>query len=111
MAGKFECYRDKAGEYRFRLKAANSQVVLSSEGYKSKAACMNGIESVQKNCSDPDCFERKTTASGKYRFSLKSTNGQVIGTSQNYDSESGRDNGIKSVAKNAPDAKVVELDA
>ena len=109
MAGKFECYRDKAGEYRFRLKAANSQVVLSSEGYKSKAACMNGIESVQKNCSDPDCFERKTTASGKYRFSLKSTNGQVIGTSQNYKSDSGCRNGMGAVARAEKGASVVEV--
>ena len=109
MASKFECYRDKAGEYRFRLKAANSQVVLSSEGYKSKAACMNGIESVQKNCSDPDCFERKTTASGKYRFSLKSTNGQVIGTSQNYKSDSGCRNGMGAVARAAKGASVVEV--
>ena len=62
MAGKFECYRDKAGEYRFRLKAANSQVVLSSEGYKSKAACMNGIESVRKNSQDQDRFEVRTAA-------------------------------------------------
>jgi uncharacterized protein YegP (UPF0339 family) len=109
MAGKFECYRDKAGEYRFRLKAANSQVVLSSEGYKSKASCMNGIESVQKNCSDPDCFERKTTASGKYRFSLKSTNGQVIGTSQNYKSDSGCRNGMAAVGRAAKGATVVEV--
>lgn len=109
MAGKFECYRDKAGEYRFRLKAANSQVVLSSEGYKSKAACMNGIESVKKNCSDPDCFERKTTASGKYRFSLKSSNGQVIGTSQNYKSESGCRNGIAAIGRAAQGATVVDV--
>ena len=109
MAGKFECYRDKAGDYRFRLKAANSQVVLSSEGYKSRAACMNGIESVKKNCSDPDCFERKTTPSGKYRFSLKSTNGQVIGTSQNYKSDSGCRNGMAAIGRAAQGATVVEV--
>lgn len=108
MAGKFECYRDKAGEYRFRLKAANSQVVLSSEGYSSKASCMNGIKSVQKNCSDPECFERKTTATGKYRFSLKSTNGQVIGTSQNYKSDSGCRNGMAAIARAATGATIVE---
>ena len=70
---------------------------------------MNGIESVQKNCSDPDCFERKTTASGKYRFSLKSTNGQVIGTSQNYKSDSGCRNGMGAVARAAKGASVVEV--
>jgi uncharacterized protein YegP (UPF0339 family) len=48
----------------------------------------------------------KNQYSGKFRFNLKSTNGQVIGTSQNYDSESGRDNGIVSVARSAPDAAI-----
>jgi uncharacterized protein YegP (UPF0339 family) len=110
MAGKFECYKDKAGEYRFRLKAGNGETILSSEGYKSKASCDNGIASVKKNCLDDKCFEKTETAAGNFRFNLKSTNGQVIGSSQNYKSESGRNNGIKSVAKNAPDAKVVEVD-
>ena len=46
---KFEIYLDKAGEYRFRLKATNGQIIASSEGYKTKANCMNGVESVMKN--------------------------------------------------------------
>lgn len=46
---KFEVYTDKAGEFRFRLKARNGETVGSSEAYKSKGACMNGIESVKKN--------------------------------------------------------------
>jgi len=104
MAGKFECYKDKAGGFRFRLKAANHQVVLSSEGYKTKASCSNGIASVQKNCSNPDLFVKKQTAGGKFRFNLMATNGQVIGTSQNYASESGCNNGIKSVTNSAPGA-------
>lgn len=109
MAGKFECYTDKAGEYRFRLKASNGNTILSSEGYKSKSGCANGIESVKKNCADPARFVKKETGSGKFRFNLTAANNQVIGTSQNYESESGCDNGIKSVAKNAPDAKVVDI--
>ena len=108
MAGKFECYLDKAGEHRFRLKAGNGETILASEGYKSKSSCTNGIESVQKNCKDPKSFEKKMTEGGKFRFNLKSTNGQVIGTSQNYDSESGRDNGIESVTRTAPDAAIVD---
>ena len=110
MAGKFECYKDKAGEFRFRLKAGNGEIILFSEGYKSKASCDNGIASVKKNCLDEKCFDKKQTESGKYRFNLKSTNGQVIGSSQNYDSESGCKNGIASVTRNAPDAAVVEKD-
>ena len=49
---KFEVYQDKAGEYRFRLKARNGEIILSSEGYKGKPACLNGIESVKKNAPD-----------------------------------------------------------
>ncbi len=46
---KFELYQDKAGEYRFRLKARNGEIIATSEGYKTKPSCENGIESVRKN--------------------------------------------------------------
>ena len=98
MPGKFEVYKDKAGEFRFRLKAANGQNILSSEGYKTKTSCMNGVESVKKNSQTPDRFAKKKTPSGKFRFNLTSTNGQTVGTSQSYASESGCNNGMKSVA-------------
>jgi len=49
---KFEVYADKAGEFRFRLKATNGQVIAVSEGYKALASCLNGIESVKKNAPD-----------------------------------------------------------
>ena len=49
---KFEVYTDKAGEFRFRLKATNGQVIAVSEGYKAKAGCENGIASVKKNAVD-----------------------------------------------------------
>lgn len=106
MSGKFEVYKDKAGEFRFRLKAANGQNILASEGYSAKAGCMNGIESVRKNSQDPDRFVCKTSDSGKSSFTLTSTNGQVVGASQSYDSDSGCSNGMKSVADNAPGAEV-----
>lgn len=51
---KFEVYQDKAGEYRFRLKAKNGEVIAASEGYKSKASCLNGIESVKKNAPEAE---------------------------------------------------------
>ena len=111
MAGKFELYTDKAGEFRFRLKAGNGEVILASEGYKQKASATNGIESVKKNAPDDARFERKETDAGNFRFNLKSTNGQVIGTSENYKSAAGRDNGIESVKKNAPEARVEDLTA
>ena len=49
---KFEVYTDKAGEFRFRLKARNGEIIATSEGYKAKASCINGIESVRKNAPD-----------------------------------------------------------
>ncbi len=49
MAGKFELYTDKAGQFRWRLKAGNSEIIATSEGYSSKAGAKNGIESVKTN--------------------------------------------------------------
>lgn len=51
---KFELYQDKAGEYRFRLKARNGEIIAVSEGYKAKSSCENGIASVQKNAADSE---------------------------------------------------------
>ena len=49
---KFEVYKDKAGEFRFRLKATNGQIIAVGEGYKALAGCLNGIESIKKNAPD-----------------------------------------------------------
>ena len=54
---KFEMYADKAGEFRFRLKARNGEIIATSEGYTSKAACENGIESVRKNAPEAEIVE------------------------------------------------------
>ena len=54
---KFEVYQDRAGEYRFRLKATNGQIIVVSEGYKAIAGCMNGIASVKKNAEDSEIVE------------------------------------------------------
>lgn len=105
---KFEIYTDSKSEYRFRLKAGNGQKILASEGYSSKAGCENGIESVRKNSQDDDKYERKKSSNDKHYFNLKATNGQVIGTSEMYESSSGMENGIESVKTNAPDAEIVE---
>ena len=52
MAGKFEIYKDKAGKFRFRLKAGNGEIIASGEAYESKAAVKNGVASVQKNAAE-----------------------------------------------------------
>ena len=51
---KFEMYTDKAGEFRFRLKATNGQIIATSEGYKAKASCLNGIDSIRRNAPDAE---------------------------------------------------------
>ncbi len=106
---KFEIYKDKGSEFRFRLKAGNGENILASEGYKSKDSCENGISSVQKNAASEGNFEKLESNSGKHYFNLKAGNGQVIGTSQMYASSGSRDNGIASVQKNAPGASVEDL--
>jgi uncharacterized protein YegP (UPF0339 family) len=107
MAAKFETYLDKAGKHRFRLKAGNGEIILTSQGYSAKSGCANGIESVRKHAANVGNFEKKESGADKFMFNLKASNSQVVGTSQTYKSISGRDNGINSVQQNAPDAVVV----
>ncbi len=106
--GSFVISKRKNGEFQFVLKAGNGQVILASEGYTTKAACENGIESVKKNAQTDARFDRLGAKNGKPYFNLKATNGQIIGTSEMYESVAARENGIASVAKNAPDADTKE---
>jgi len=103
---KFVIAKRSNGELHFNLKSGNGQTILSSEGYASKANCVNGIESVRKNAQDDSKYDCKTSANGKFYFNLKATNGQIIGTSEMYESESSRKSGIAAVKANAPDATV-----
>lgn len=104
--GKFVITKRSNGEFQFNLKAGNGQTILASEGYSAKSSCESGIESVRKNAQDDSKFDKKTSSNGKFHFNLKATNGQIIGTSEMYESTTARDNGIESVQKNAPDATV-----
>jgi len=99
MLAQFECYKVKAGEFRFRLVAGNGDVILSSDVYKSKLGCTKAIESVRVNSANPDNFVKEPTESGSHRFNLISLNGRVIGTSQDFETASGYNNGIAIVAK------------
>ena len=56
---KFEVYTDKAGEFRFRLKARNGEIIAVSEGYTRRSSCLNGIESVRKNAPEADVVEEE----------------------------------------------------
>ena len=104
--GKFVITTRKNGEFQFSLKAGNGQEILGSEGYTTKAACLNGVESVKKNSQDDARFEKLEAKNGKPYFNLKATNGQIIGGSEMYESVASRENGIQSVMKNAPEATI-----
>lgn len=111
MAGKFELKKAKDGQFMFNLKATNGQVILTSELYKTKASAENGIESVRKNSPREGAFEVKDNAKGEPYFILKATNGQEIGRSEYYSTRAAMENGIESVKRNAPDAKVDDVTA
>ena len=110
MAGKFVVHKGKDGKDYFALKAGNGEVIFTSQGYASRKSCLNGIESVRKNSQTEERFEVRTAKDGRTYFVLKATTGQEVGRSQMYKSDSGCRNGMKSVAKNAADAAVVETE-
>lgn len=107
--GIFEIKKDKARKFRFNLKASNGQIILSSEAYESKSGCVNGIQAVAANSLIDSRYDRKKSTQGESYFTLKASNGQVIGISEMYSSEIAMENGIASVKKNAPDANVEDL--
>ncbi len=106
--GKFVITKRSNGQYQFNLKAGNGEKILHSEGYTTKENCKAGIASVRKHAPDNANFETRTASDGQYYFNLKASNGQVIGTSEMYETISGRAKGIESVKKNAPDAGEVD---
>ncbi len=103
---KFTIFKGTNQQFYFNLKADNFKTVLASEGYITKASCQNGIDSVKANSPDDKRYDRKTSTNNKYYFNLTATNGQVIGKSEMYETESGRDNGIDVVKEIAPNATV-----
>jgi uncharacterized protein len=109
MAGYFELKTAAGGKFSFNLKAANNQVILTSETYSSKGGAEDGIASVKKNAPDDSRYERKVAKDSSPYFVLTATNGQTIGKSEMYSSASAMENGIASVKANAPGASVKDL--
>jgi uncharacterized protein YegP (UPF0339 family) len=103
---KFIIRKRVNGEFMFNLKAGNGLTILTSEGYAAMAGCQNGIESVRKHAVDKYRYDKLISANSKYYFNLKAANGEIIGTSEMYESSSGRDTAIESVGSNAPVASV-----
>ena len=109
MAAKYDLLTSSDGQYYFNLKAANGKVILTSERYTTKANALNGIRSLRTNASIAARFDRRTSIAGEPYVVLKARNGEPIGRSEMYTSRRGRDNGIRSVATNAPTARVEDL--
>jgi len=121
--GKFVTKQTKSGGYSFNLKAANGQVIASSQVYKSEATLKTGIESVKKNApiaaiedqtvegfateKNPK-FEIYTDKKGEFRFRLKAKNGQIIATGEGYTTIKACKNGVASIQKSAPEAAIVK---
>ena len=103
---EFQVSNGKDDKFYFNLTPANGQVIFSSQGYKSKDGCENGIASVKKNSSNKKHFERKDSKGGQHYFVLKAANSKVIGKSQMYKSNESSENGIQSIKNNARQAKV-----
>jgi uncharacterized protein YegP (UPF0339 family) len=103
---EFQVSTGKDEKFYFNLTAANGQVILSSQGYKSKVGCENGIASVKKNSTNKKHFERKDSKDGSHYFVLKAANSKVIGKSQMYKASASSENGIESIKTNARLGKV-----
>lgn len=109
VAAKYELKKAKNGQFFFNLKAANGEVILTSEMYKQKESAEHGIDSVKKNSGNDAMFERKVATNGQHYFVLKAANHEVIGRSETYSSSSAMAKGIASVKRNGPGARVIEL--
>jgi uncharacterized protein YegP (UPF0339 family) len=93
----------------FNLKAANGEIILTSETYESKDAALNGIESVKKNSPHDEQYERKkSNPSQQPYFVLKAKSHEIIGRSETYSFEGAMEKGIESVKKNGPVATTNE---
>lgn len=106
---KFQLFTGKSGDYYFRLKARNGQVVLASEGYESMSGAMNGIHSVKANAANDARYARKEAKDGQFFFTLRAGNNEPIGKSEMYKAKSSRENGIKVVKKIAAAAPIEDL--
>ena len=105
--GYFKILKSSAQQpYRFNLHASNHEVILRSENYSAKASALNGVASVKENAPIDQRYVRKESTDRRYYFNLTARNGQVIGTSEMYQTERGRENGISAVKRYAPTADI-----
>jgi len=107
--GTFHLYKDKRGEYRWRLRARNRKIIADSgEGYAQKSSCVHGIELLRAWDGDVEVFQDK---GGGHRWRIRASNGEIFGDSgEAYASRSNVLRALKSVKKTAAEATVVEED-
>lgn len=108
-AGYFELKKSASGQFMFNLRAANHQIILTSETYGTKQAAQTGIESVRKNAAEDSRYTRKVSTRQEPYFVLTATNGQTIGRSEMYSSAAAMESGIASVKANGPTPTVKDL--
>ncbi len=105
----FTLFNGKDDQFYFNLKAGNNEIILQSEGYKTKQNALGGIKSIQENCIDKSHYEMKKTKNGKPFFVLKAANGETIGKSEEYNSNQAMENGIDSVCTNGVSEIIKDL--
>jgi uncharacterized protein len=103
---EFQVSTGKDDKFYFNLTAKNGLIILSSQGYKGKDGCINGIASVKKNSTNKKNYERKDSKDDHHYFVLKAPNKKVIGKSQMYTTDVSSKNGIESIKTNAKRAKI-----
>lgn len=108
MAGYYNLKRSTNGQYYFTLHAENNEPLLTSEMYVAKASAEVGIESVKRNAIFDANYKRKVSTRGLYFFTLTALNNQVLGVSEEYNTQQARENGISAVKRVAPTARVID---
>lgn len=107
--GYFQIFKDRRGEFRYRLIASNGQTVLVGEAHVGRSGVKRGIESVKWNSYLPARFETYIDKVGKHRFRLKARNGRTIGVGESYSSRKNVNRGIKSVQRWAYESEIISL--
>jgi uncharacterized protein YegP (UPF0339 family) len=106
MPAQFIIKKSSNNQFYFNLTAENNQIILSSEMYVSKSGAEGGIHSVMHNSPRDDHYSRLNSNDGKYYFTLKADNNEVIGTSETYNTEDAMENGIRAVKRVGAFSKV-----
>ncbi len=104
---RFQVFEDKGSEYRFNLYAANGQVVLSSEGYTTEEAALNGAFAVAENGVDEDNFDVRESSDGGFYLNLRAGNNEIIGTSEVYSTKSNAVAAMDAIIALIPEAELL----